>query len=59
MYIESSVRKKNYHSTRIKNVSRVKWTLYLVNMTGNLAECTTVYNKPKEKSQPDRSSVEE
>ena len=42
-----------YNFTKFTNVSRVKYAIYPLYLTGNIADSTEVLRKPRKKYRPD------
>ena len=41
-----------YNYTKFTNVSRVKYAVYTLYLTGNIADSTAVHRKPRKKYRP-------
>ena len=46
-----------YNYTKFTNASRVKYAVYPLLLTGNIADSTAVHRKPRIKSHPDLPNV--
>ena len=47
-----------YNYIKFTNVSRVKYAVYPLYLTGNIADSTVVHRKPRKKYRPDRVNRE-